>query len=156
MTTIAYRDGVMAADTKVIQANSTLAADVIKIVRRPSDGALCGGSGSIAWVQAFHRWFLEHESFEPHEQPVDPPRIQEGDRAIIARKGKPVEVFESCGSYDYDPDYVAIGSGMEFALGAMHHGATAGEAVGAAIRHDPGSGGGILVLEHDEPDLGSE
>ncbi|WFU52284.1 hypothetical protein QA639_21485 [Bradyrhizobium pachyrhizi] len=141
MTTIAYRNGIIAADTQAIGGNSVTATNIAKIVRRTRDGALCGASGYLAFMQAFHRWFLSGEKGRV-------PTFHDGDRAFVVRKGKPIEMFESVGSYDYEPDYVAIGSGMEFALGAMHAGAGAADAVAAAVTHDPGTGGEVMVLRH--------
>jgi hypothetical protein len=40
----------------------------------------------------------------------------------------------------------AVGSGMDFAIGAMLHGATPSEAVAIATQRDPGTGGTITVL----------
>ena len=141
MTTIAYRSGIIAADTQSIGGNAITATNLTKIVRRSKDGALCGASGYLAFVQAFHRWFLGNERGRV-------PGFHDGDRAFIVRKGKPIEMFESVGSFDYEPEYIAIGSGMEFALGAMHAGASAADAVAAAIAHDPGTGGKVIVLRH--------
>ncbi|MHC2552365.1 hypothetical protein [Bradyrhizobium elkanii] len=141
MTTIAYRHGVLAADTQSIGGGAITAQNLVKIVKRKKDGALCGASGYLAFVQAFHRWFLAGERGRF-------PTFHDGDRAFVAIKGKPIEMFESVGSFEYDPEYVAIGSGMEFALGAMHAGANAVDAVKAAIHHDPGSGGEVMVLTH--------
>lgn len=42
--------------------------------------------------------------------------------------------------------YLALGSGSEYAMGAMSMGATAEQAVAVAIEHDTGSGGEIMVL----------
>lgn len=141
MTTVAYRNGVIAGDTQVIGGNAVGAVTVTKIARRKKDGALCGASGYLSFVQAFHTWFIAGERGKF-------PTFHEGDRAFIAIKGKPIEMFESVGSFEYEPKYLAIGSGMEFALGAMHAGATAEQAVAAAIAHDPGTGGEVMVLRH--------
>jgi 20S proteasome alpha/beta subunit len=140
MTTVTYKSGAMAADTRMVQA-STIFGDVTKIVRR-DDGALCGGCGSIAWVQSFHRWFLDG-------QVGDPPKAGEYDRAMICGVGAPVRVFEHAGKFEFYASFVAIGSGKEFALGAMSYGATAEDAVRVAMAFDPGTGGDVMVLTHD-------
>lgn len=141
MTTIAYRQGVIAADTQMIQGTSII-GHITKIVRR-DDGALCGGAGDLAWVQAFHRWFLEGCEGEP-------PRFDDDcSKGLIIRRRKPIEVFESIGAFEFKPEFVAIGSGKEFALGAMQVGASAKRAVKAAMAFDPGTGGAIMTLSHD-------
>ncbi|WP_316196603.1 hypothetical protein [Bradyrhizobium sp. SZCCHNS3053] len=141
MTTVAYKDGMMAADTLMIKG-STKFGHVTKIVKR-DDGALCGGSGNLNWVQAFHRWFLDGC--------VDaPPELSEYDNGLIARKGDPeVEVYEQGGSFRFKANWTAIGSGKEYAFGAMCAGASAEDAVLIACIYDPGTGGIPTVLTHD-------
>ncbi|WP_315782340.1 hypothetical protein [Bradyrhizobium sp. SZCCHNPS1003] len=142
MTTIAYKNGVMVADTRIIKG-STITGQITKIVRR-DDGALCGGSGNLNWVQAFHRWFLDGEEGEP-------PELGDYDCGLIARKDSAeVEMFETGGSFRFEPNWVAIGSGKEYAYGAMCAGADADEAVEIACIYDPGSAGPRTVLRHDE------
>jgi 20S proteasome alpha/beta subunit len=141
MTTIAYRKGVLAADTRMIQGTAII-GKVAKIVRR-DDGALCGGAGDCAWVQAFHRWFMGGEE-------GDPPVIEENSKGLIIKRRKPIEMFEPGGTVEWKPPYLAIGSGKEFALGAMWAGANAIEAVKAAMTFDPGTGGEVMVLTHDK------
>jgi 20S proteasome alpha/beta subunit len=146
MTTIAYKDGKLAADTMMIKG-TTILGHVTKIVRR-EDGALCGGSGNLGWVQAFHRWFLAAD------EDVEPPPLSEYDTGIIVRKGNPeIEIFENGSSFHFEPAYTAIGSGSEFALAVMSVGADAETAVRTAMMFDPGTGGIVEVVEHGEPDL---
>ncbi|WP_315768415.1 MULTISPECIES: hypothetical protein [unclassified Bradyrhizobium] len=142
MTTVAYKSGVMAADTLIIKG-STKFGHVTKIVRR-DDGALCGCSGNLNWAQAFHRWFLAGEI-------GDPPELSEYDTGLIARNGEPeVDVFEQGGSYRCKVNWTAIGSGKEYAFGAMCAGADAEQAVEIACIYDPASAGPRTVLRHDE------
>jgi ATP-dependent HslUV protease subunit HslV len=141
MTTIVYRDGVMAADTRMIQRTAII-GNITKIVRR-NDGALCGGAGDAAWVVAFHDWFLAGEQ-------GDPPAVPDSCKGLVAVKRRPVELFEQSGAFKFKAPYVAIGSGMEFALGAMHMGASAPAAVRTAMKFDPGTGGKLMVLTHDK------
>jgi ATP-dependent protease HslVU (ClpYQ) peptidase subunit len=142
LTTIAYRNGQMAADSQVTAGHTIIPTSVTKIARRKKDGALAAACGHLTFLSAFLAWF------EAGEKGEGPP-LDEGDRGIIVRgKGKPIEVFENTGWFEYSPEYAAFGSGLEFAMGAMHHGATAYEAIQAAVKHDPGTGGEILVMSH--------
>lgn len=142
MTTIAYRHGILAADTRMIHGSAIIAENIIKIVRR-DDGAMCGGAGDCAWVQAFHRWFLDGE----HD---DPPVVEENSKGVIVKKRKPIEYFEPCGTVEFRAPYFAFGSGKEFALGAFWAGASAADAVRAAMQFDPGTGGRVVTLSHDK------
>lgn len=139
MTTIVYRDGVLAADTRMI-AGTAIIGSIAKIVRR-DDGALCGGAGHASVVQAFQRWFLDGEE-------GDPPVEDETKMFVISPKGN-VEMFEVDGTIEWRAPYFAMGSGKEFALGAMYAGASAEEAVKAAMKFDPYSGGKVMTLTHD-------
>jgi ATP-dependent protease HslVU (ClpYQ) peptidase subunit len=139
MTTIAYRAGVLAADTQMIQGTSVI-GQTVKIVRR-KDGVLCGGAGDLAWVQGFQRWFLEGEE-------GDPPPLDDASKGLIIRPKKPIEMFEEFGAIEWTSPFVAIGSGKEFALGAMYVGATAEQAVRAAMVLDPFTGGKVMKLRH--------
>ena len=121
-------------------AGTSIIGNICKIVRR-EDGALCGGAGHASVVQAFQRWFLDGEE-------GDPPVEEETKALVISPRGK-VEMFECDGTIEWRAPYVAIGSGKEFALGAMFMGADAVQAVKAAMKFDPYSGGKVMKLTHD-------
>ena len=72
------------------------------------------------------------------------------DRGVIFRKTGVIEIYEPDGMFKMTAPYYALGSGRPEALGAMHHGATAEEAVQAAIAHDANTGGEVTVLRHDQ------
>ena|SRR5687768_13962526 len=140
MTTITFREGIMAADSRMTLGGAVI-GNVVKIVRR-DDGALCGGCGRLAWLQAFHEWFLNGEQ-------DDLPDVDEDSMGLIARPKKPLQAFEEAGTYEWKTPYFAMGSGRRFALGAMYAGASAQEAVKAAIKFDIYSGGKVISLSHD-------
>lgn len=142
MTTIAYKQGLMSADTRVIQGHAII-GDVTKITRRP-DGALCGCAGDAVFASLFHAWFLDGcpKALEPERG--------DSDQAVVVDRRRKIEVYEAGGSFVLLADYCAIGSGKEFALGAMSiSGTTAEDGVMAALRHDPYSGGGIVSIHHE-------
>lgn len=143
MTTIAYRDGVIAAD-RGTSAGSLLTYQRTKIARNPA-GDLLGACGSTAINQAHLDWFRGGE-----KGPQPELKARGGgdcDIAIIVRVGEAIIEMDDDGSYPINELFTAIGSGREFALGAMFAGATAEEAIEAAMRYDPYSWGGIDVLE---------
>ena len=59
MTTIAYRDGLLAADTTMCQGGVTMGR-VQKIAPRADDD-ICGSAGDAAYNPAFTAWFLAGE-----------------------------------------------------------------------------------------------
>lgn len=144
MTTIAYRDGVLAADTACV-SGGTLLGSIVKIVRR-ADGAMAGAAGNATFVTTFNRWFVDGEiAMSPRAEQDE----HSFDRGVIFRGGHSLEVFEPRGRFQATAPYFAFGSGKELALGAMFAGADAVTAVRAAIEHDPHTGGDITVLKHE-------
>lgn len=143
MTTIAYRNGILAADTQMATSGS-VNGSVIKIARR-EDGALVGAAGYATYAYAFMQWFLSGEQ-------GDPPKADHSDnnldRGVIFGSDGYFRVYEVEGMFVATAPYYAFGGGMDFALGAMHAGAGAKQAIEAAIAHDPNTGGDITVLSH--------
>lgn len=147
MTTIAYRSGVLAADTAMSRGGTHMGG-IGKIIRR-DDGAMAAIVGVAALQGPFFHWFITGEGGDNPTVPND------GDVAatgLIFRPGGLVEVYECGGHYAFTPDpYMAIGSGRDAALGAMFAGADPETAVRAAIAHDHGTGGEVVVLRRDQP-----
>lgn len=144
MTTIAYRDGVLAADT-IMCMGGTLIGSTVKIARR-MDGAMAGSAGGATYNAAFSLWFLDGEIGPPPKAEQDDHSF---DRGVIFRADGTLEVFEPRGRFSATAPYFAFGSGKELALGAMFAGADAVTAVRAAIAHDPHTGGDITVLKRE-------
>ena len=142
MTTIAYKDGALAADTAMCQGGVMMGA-VVKIARR-ADGDMCGSAGDAAYNAAFRDWFLLGENGPAPEAKQEDNAI---DRGVIFRKSGKIEVFEPRGKFSVQAPYFALGSGKESALGAMFAGADAETAVRAAIQFDPHTDGEITVLK---------
>lgn len=139
MTTIAYRDGVLAADTLATWGDSR-DGRCTKIAKRGP--VLAAGAGSMAQVQAFLDWFRAGMK-------GDPPPAQAGDNSAFCYLIEPSGWFLMWGPRGWErsrDDALALGSGGEYARGAMSAGATAEEAVAIAILHDVKSGGPITVL----------
>lgn len=141
MTTIAYRDGMLAADTAMCQGG-VMMGHLVKIHRR-GDGHMVGAAGDASYNARFSKWFLEGEKGPPPEAKEGPDWL---DRGVIFRRDGSLHVFEPRGDFRCSDEFYALGSGKEAALGAMFAGATAENAVRAAIRFDPHTGGDVTVL----------
>jgi 20S proteasome alpha/beta subunit len=143
VTTIAYRNGVIAADTGQ-QVGHSRVGRITKIARN-DNGDLAGAAGDASYNFAFRRWFTGGESGEP-------PQAKETDgsfdRGVIFRVAGTIEVFEPSGRFECRADYYAFGSGRPEALGALFAGATAEKAVEAAKEHDAHTFGDIETLSH--------
>lgn len=135
MTTIAYRDGVLAADTQVNSGNGNRAGRIRKI-GRTADGHLWAYTGSTEHQAACATWAEMREG--------DPPAI-EGCFILIDPTGRHREWWGKGWIAAEDPQ-AAWGSGERVARGAMFVGASAQEAVRAAIAIDTDSGGDVTVL----------
>jgi ATP-dependent HslUV protease subunit HslV len=143
MTTIAYRNGQLAADTQMCVSGSII-GKMIKIVRR-TDGTLAGAAGNATYSNEFLKWVLEGEKGNLPKAECSDRTL---DRGVIFRPEGDIIVFEAEGSFKVQAEYYAFGSGMDYALGAMQVGASAERAVSAAIAHDPNSGGEVTTLTH--------
>ena len=139
MTTIAYRDGILAADGRMTYGD-TIFTDHTKKIHRLSDGALFALCGDVSYVQPML------DSLEDDE--VDLPEVSEGSSftaVIVERDGK-LRLYEGRGGFiTLDAPYYAFGSGEEYAIGAMDMGASAQDAVRVACGRDLGTGGDIQI-----------
>lgn len=145
MTTIVYRDGVMAADRRAYAGDKQPIGEKTK-VHRLADGSLFGASSSkVGAVDKFRRLVEERGiggSFDA-AHPV---------QAILVRPDGSIFYFHEEDTFTgpLEAAFIAIGSGDRFALGALKMGATAARAVEVAIECDVWSGGGIDVLSLGE------
>lgn len=135
MTTIVYRDGVLAADTQINSGNGNRAGSIHKI-GRTKDGYRWAFSGGTEMQAACAAWAETREG--------DPPEI-DGGFILIEPNGSHREWWGKGWLSATDPQ-AAWGSGERIARGAMFVGADAVQAVRAAIALDPESGGQITVL----------
>lgn len=144
MTTIAYRNGILAADARAC-AGDNIIGNVVKIARNKV-GDLAGAAGLASYNFAFLEWFRNAEQGEPPKASKDDGNY---DRGTIFRVDGRIEVYEPTGKHCLGmTPYYALGSGRPEALGAMFVGADAEMAVKAAAAHDINTGGPITILRH--------
>ena len=146
MTTIAFKDGVMAADTLVTSADVRRGS--VRKIQRLDDGTLFGISGHSGfhtfvaeWIAAGCKWSAR-------------PKIPEGTNLhiLVAKtSGSILSINQTFVATEIETDFVAIGSGNEFAMGAMAMGASARDAVLVAARFDVFTGGNIDVFRLGPP-----
>lgn len=148
MTVIAYKNGLIAADS-MASSNNHFAGNVGKIARN-SAGDLIGASGSTSWCSAVTVWFAKGER---GKMPFLSRGNQEGPpaTAIIIRQKDPNRLYFVESDTQLPPYQIridpqcgfAIGCGREVARGAMFAGGNAITAVKAAIYLEDGCGGDI-------------
>lgn len=142
MTTIAYRDGVMAADTMVNSGGVILGSNR-KIVRNKA-GELAGGAGAASVIESFLRWFMDGEKKAIWPELTSGPNFT--DVVLVVREDGALEVYDGFGMHPITAPYYALGSGEDVAFGALFMGATPFDAVRAAMAHDCRTGGQVDVL----------
>lgn len=146
MTCIAWDGKTLAADK--LADLSGLRRTVTKIQRTP-DGSLIGMSGAFGPGQEVLAWVAAGAD------PDRVPPIQLTDNWVgvlrITYEGIILTYERGPRPFIIEDEKHAIGSGRDFALAAMHYGATAEDAVGVAILFETGCGGGIDALSLADP-----
>ncbi len=135
MTTIAYKDGVIAYDSRRTCDGRIITDSADK--KRERDGHVFFGTGSTSDIMNLMDAFFGANIEEAGNSQV-----------LVVHDGRVTEIIWSEGrlfKYPVDHDY-AIGSGSDNAITAMDMGATAAEAVEMAMKRDTGTGGQVRLL----------
>lgn len=135
MTVIAFRDGVLAADS-LITGGGTRIGYGTKI--RKIGPVLAGASGTWAKAQAFLDWFSGGMD-------GDPPEMGEKAEGLLIYDGR-IATWQDDGWDHFVAPYYAIGCGANEARGALAAGMSAYGAVEAACLVDVHCGGPIEEL----------
>lgn len=140
MTTIAWDGVTLASDRKATMGGTPV--PFRKIWRIEGERTLlCGASGDAYLATAWRRW-MERQG-EPPPIPTDP-----GDMYVMVidehRRIWTADLRRIYTRVRYP--YWAIGSGADYALGAMAAGETAAKALRIASRLDTGTGLGVETL----------
>jgi 20S proteasome alpha/beta subunit len=138
MTTIAYKDGVIAYDSRQTRGSSIVSDNSVKC--QVVDGVSFFLSGAVCDEKALIAAYFG----TPPSAPVECSGFVVDDTVLMM-----VGVDDKTGVWKQpldpaNPD--AIGSGSAYALAAMDMGATAEEAVRAAMRRDVYTGGTIRTF----------
>jgi hypothetical protein len=134
VTTIVYRDGIVAADTCASLGHINLPeiADKLFIVPKDKGGGVVAMIGASFAGMKLIKQILAGES----------PSVDLGNDAAVIHFGRPGTITVYEGDF-HSPcnftDFAAWGSGMEISLGALAMGADAIKAVEVAARFDSAS-----------------
>jgi ATP-dependent HslUV protease subunit HslV len=129
MTVVAYRDGVLAADS-LATAGHVKTGQVQKIWRF-DDGRLVGGAGGAGDMSTFVAWLLGGG-----RGPWECRDKENGFSALVVAGNGEVAIYDAEGrGYALQAEFYARGAGAELALGAMAMGARADQAVEIACRY---------------------
>jgi ATP-dependent protease HslVU (ClpYQ) peptidase subunit len=144
MTTLVYRDGILAADTQITYGATLMPGKCRKVHKLPN-GSLYGHTGSLEIGELMKRRLIKCCE---EAEPVDLHDIKtENYEGVLVGPTGQIMFYENYTWIGLDVPYVAMGSGKEHAYGALQMGASARQAVKAAMALDPGSGGKIQWLE---------
>jgi hypothetical protein len=147
MTVIAYKDGVMAADTMVSSHNSQNRAQ--KIVRLP-DGGVAGGCG--LWTHTYATLKYLADGGDPSgEKVADLPSVKDSAVLIAKPDGSLWVLEEEFPAYPLLDKVASIGCGSDAALMAMTLGLSAVEAVAKVTRQDVLCGDPVQSMEVEQP-----
>lgn len=145
MTIIVWDGKTLAADKQM--TNGGLKHKATKIFK--IDGHLVGVTGDFDYAQAMLEWFrngAKPESFPDHQKEDSKfvgMLVITPNKQILKYERSPYPIdFTECG-------VTCIGSGRDYAYGALYMGATAYRAVEAACQYDTHCGMGIDVLTLD-------
>lgn len=142
MTTIAYRDGVMAADSRAYSGDKHPIGNKVK-VRRLENGTLIGCSTTV--VGGGERVLDWYEGGMDSEE-----EVPESFQLVVVKPNG--EIYIGTGSTylsgPLEAEFIAIGSGEQYAHGALMAGADAVDAVGIACRCDAWTDFPIYAATH--------
>jgi ATP-dependent protease HslVU (ClpYQ) peptidase subunit len=146
LTTIAYRDGILAADSQVTWGPTVMPCKLKKISKLPN-GALFGFCGSLELGEIMRRHLIDIGSVEGGGVLEDRRDLdKENFEGVIIQPDGVTLFFENRSWIRLSVPYLAMGSGKEHAYGALDVGASAKQAVKTATKLDPNTGGKIISL----------
>lgn len=142
MTTIAYKDGVIACDTRQVRGGAIVSDDCSKC--QVVDGVSFFLAGAVCDEKALIAAYFGTQSAVPVEcsgYAVD------GGRLLMVGYDDKTGIWKQ----ELDPaNPDAIGSGSAYALAAMDMGASAEDAVRAAMKRDIYTGGRVRTMRVEQ------
>lgn len=146
MTTIAYDGQCLAADTQCHADGMRLG--LVQKIWRLADGRLFGACGDNSACEATYAWL--HAGGHPADKPTL--KTEQGfNGLLIALDGQVTFLDPELVPLTIVAPWYALGSGREFAMGALAAGKSAPEAVRIALQFDIYSGGPIDTLVLKDP-----
>jgi len=140
MTTVVYRDGVMASDSQYVENDVIMPGHHPKVFRLPG-GGIMGYCGLVEVAYQVLNLIKENKPLATLDE------FNSADTTILVvhENGK----ISYTNGREWTPikvPYIAIGSGSPMAYGALALGASARQAVKAAMKHDTTSGGRLQAI----------
>lgn len=144
MSIICYRDGVLAADTRILHTDAGITRGTKMFRKRVGRrDHILGFCGALTRAMAYLDWYGSGKPMPDHLRQLAP----DEHFGVLVLIGK--QLYEGDGMFrpvEVEAKFYAIGSGAQAALGAMRHGATALQAANIACEIDPSCGRPIVVM----------
>ena len=155
LTTIVYKDGYLSGDGRVTLGDTIISDDTVKVFK--VNNCLIGFAGRYASGLNFVKWFEEWDTANQAQEELPfvtvkiPELLPDEDfQAVVAYPDGVVMSYEGGNMFYAITPPIALGSGTDFAYGAMDAGMSAEEAVKIACKRDVSSGGVVTTLTFDE------
>lgn len=139
MTTVAYRDGVLAGDTRVTTGDR-INTEKQRKVWKLKDGFLFGAAGGIEDIERLKIAI---------KMGNEPPALTDISAILISPQSQ-IFLYEGHTWVKQPDKYYAVGTGHDLAMTAMDCGADAVTAVRMGIKRDTKSGGRVLSVRLDK------
>ncbi|MBS4017521.1 MAG: hypothetical protein KGZ68_04715 [Dechloromonas sp.] len=150
MTCIAWDGKTLAADRQATGANTRMATTKIAKVQTEDGPVLIGVAGRAFDMQAFVHWAQTGFDLNTWPKALEE---SESEALVVLPSGKTLTYEDSPYPIVFHEQKRAIGSGIHFALAAMHLGKNARQAVQVACDLDVGCGMGIDTLTFTRAEL---
>jgi len=142
MTTIAVRDGIIAADSAIY--DGTVHIGSVAKLHKIKHG-IFGGAGIMRELCIMRKWIEDDEAPLFNNSPDSLKDITASGLLLIPNKK--IICFEGTSVFDIAASFQAVGSGTQIAIGAMAMGATAEQAVRIACEYDQASYGPVITMK---------
>jgi ATP-dependent protease HslVU (ClpYQ) peptidase subunit len=140
MTTIAFRDGVVASDSRCETGGWIAGHAIAKLRKSKTNGCVFAITGDAANATKLMNALIDIPDGQP-------PNLGENSRVVCFSADSKITVYEGNGSFEVICEFTAFGSGAPAALAAMMMGADARQAVEIAASIDPYTGGEIITMK---------
>lgn len=153
MTIIAYKDGILAADSVSVRGGMRAPIMQPKLIRAP-DGTITGSAGSGPALHEFRQWVIAGMNFTNLPAGWDKNSADDLDALILKPDGSLWRMDQKYRLYPLPRNSTCIGDNdaAVFAEGAMAAGMSAPDAVRLAIEHCVYIGGPVQV-ERIHPEM---
>jgi 20S proteasome alpha/beta subunit len=141
MTTVAYRNGVLAADTRVMSSGWKTPIRVTKLYRIGNEqGYVAATIGRRSATTMLVQWL------QAGAPAGFMPDLDDESKVIVLVSHDRLRVFEAMGCFEIDAEFIAFGSGMSVANAALIMGADAKRAVEVAAMLDESTGPDVETM----------